>query len=85
GPLEAALFCKPSIVSNVGGTMEFVVPNKTGIVVNPLNPEEIAESMRLLIEDTDLAVKMGLEARERAVKRFNVEDSTKKIASTLNL
>jgi len=83
-PLEAALFCKPSIVSNIGGMKEFVVPEKTGIVVDPLNPKEISRSMQRLIEDENLAIKMGLKARERVIKKFRVEDSTKKIASILD-
>jgi len=83
-PLEAALFCKPSIVSNMGGMKEFVIPEKTGIVADPLNPEEISQSMRRLIENRDLTNKMGLKARERVVKKFRIEDSAKKVASILD-
>ena len=83
-PLEAALFGKPSIVSNLGGMKEFVTPEETGIVVNPLDPKEVAGAISRLIEDDQLAYEMGTRARDRVLKEFCVEKSTEKIAAILN-
>jgi len=83
-PLEAALFGKPSIVSNVGGPKETVIDKETGLLVNPTNPEEIAAAMVQLLEDDKLASSMGMKAKERALKEFTMEASSKKLAEKLN-
>src|SRR3972149_6740903 len=38
-------FSKPAIVTNVGGLSEFVEDKKTGIIINPDSPQEIADGV----------------------------------------
>lgn len=83
-PLEAALFGKPSIVSNVGGPKETVIDKETGLLVNPLNPEEIAAAMVQLLGDDQLASRMGMKAKERTLREFTMEASSKRLAENLN-
>ncbi len=83
-PLEAAFFGKTSIVSDLGGTKEFVIDGETGILVDPWNPKEIASVMMCLIDDVQLARKMGGKAQDRVLKEFTIEKSSKKIAAILN-
>ncbi len=82
-PVEAALHGKPSIVSNNGGTSEFIIHGENGLVVNPHNPKDVANIIQRLIEDKKLATEMGLKAKERALKEFTIEKSAENLARTL--
>jgi glycosyltransferase involved in cell wall biosynthesis len=82
-PIEAALFGKPSIVSNLGGTKEFIRHGENGFLVNPYNPKEVAKYMECLIEDEGLTSKMGSIAKERALKQFTIKKSTEKLMEAL--
>jgi glycosyltransferase involved in cell wall biosynthesis len=82
-PIEAALFGKPSIVSNQGGTKEFIKHGENGFLVNPYDPEEVAKYMKCLIEDEELTAELGSRAKERALKEFTIEKSTEQIMETL--
>jgi len=63
-PVEAALFGKPSIVSDLGGTRETVIDGETGLRVDPYDPEQIADAMKCLIGDEGLTREMGKRARK---------------------
>ena len=82
-PLEAAAFGKTAIVSNIGGPKEFVVDGQSGILVNPFDPKEIANAITYLVENERIAYRMGLKARDRVIKEFNMENSSRKLAETL--
>ena len=73
--LEAALAGKPSVVTELGGTKEFVLDRETGLVVNPRKTTGFASAMELLIHDRDLRKSMGQRARERALEAFTPEQS----------
>ena len=73
--LEAALAGKPSVVTELGGTKEFVLDRETGLVVNPRKTTSFASAMELLIHDRDLRKSMGQRARERALEAFTPEQS----------
>ena len=82
-PIEAALFGKPSIVSNQGGTKEFIRHGENGFLVDPYDPKDVAKYMKCLIEDEQLTAEMGSRAKERALKEFTIEKSTEKIMEAL--
>jgi len=82
-PIEAALFGKPSIVSNQGGTKEFIRHGENGFLVDPYDPKDVAKYMKCLIEDEQLTAEMGSRAKERALKEFTIEKSTEKIIEAL--
>lgn len=84
-PVEAALHGKPSIVSNNGGTSEFVIHGKNGLLVNPHSPKDIANAMECLINDKRLTAEMGFKAKERVLKEFTIEKSTENLAREIKL
>ncbi len=84
-PIEAAIFGKPSIVSNQGGTKEFIKHGANGFLVNPHEPEDVAKHMKCLIDDEQLTAEMGTKAKERALREFTIERSTEKIIDALKL
>ena len=73
--VEAALAGKPSVVTELGGTKEFVLDQETGFVVNPRKTKNFAAAMELLLYDRDLRKSMGQRARERALEAFTPEQS----------
>jgi len=71
--LEAALFGKVVIGGNSGGVPDAIQDNASGFLVNPEDPEDIADKIVTLAKDKKLRDKMGEYARERAIKEFNWE------------
>ena len=80
--LEAAACEIPSITSNIGGLVEVNLHNETGIVIEPNNPEKLAESILMLYEDENLRSKLGKNARKRVVENYNWE---KNVSQMINL
>jgi glycosyltransferase involved in cell wall biosynthesis len=78
--LEAALFGLPSICFEIGtGTSYVVIDGVTGMVAGEVNPEDptcasmaLRKAMFSLLSDSDLASRLGRNAKQRLEKRFNV-------------
>ncbi len=83
--VEAALAGKPSIVTELGGTKEFVIDHQTGLVVNTRGTKNIASAMEVLLNDRELRLSMGQRARERALNGFTVENSTEALGRAMDL
>jgi glycosyltransferase involved in cell wall biosynthesis len=63
--LEAMLASKPVITcDDSGGPLEFVLPDKTG-VITPANPDNLAAAMDMLWQDRELAKKLGRAGRDQ--------------------
>ncbi len=81
--VEAAACEKPAIAGRSGGTAEAVLDGVTGILVEPESEKEIADAIRRLIEDEELALKMGRAGRERAKKEFDWQKLAKSVEEIL--
>ncbi len=84
--LEAMSCEVPVVASAVGGILEVVVPEETGILVEPANPQQIAEAVNRLLKDESLRRKMGRAGRERVEKYFSwtyIAQQTKKLYETI--
>ncbi len=79
--IEAAFFGIPSLVTNVGGTTEAVLHDKTGIVVN--ENEDLANTIIQLISKKDKLRFLGKNAKDRAISQFNWKEVSKKYISLL--
>jgi glycosyltransferase involved in cell wall biosynthesis len=69
--IEYGFAGKPAVCTNVGGNPELVLDGETGYLVPAGDPEKLAERMCQLIEDPELARRMGEKARRRIVERFD--------------
>lgn len=78
--LEAMAAGLPVIASRVGGIPEIVADGQTGLLVEPDNPDALAESLRLLCGDESLRLSMGRAARER-VKAYAWDSVVPRILS----
>ncbi len=77
--IEAAACGIPSIGTNIYGLVDAIVDGKTGLIVEPRDFLELANSIRKLIEDDKLRIKMGEAARYRAQESFSNDFFTKEI------
>jgi len=75
--LESFYFSKPVVATSVGGIPEVIEDNKTGLVVSPQNPDEIANKILLLLDNPDLFNIIITNARER-LKDFSLDNMVKK-------
>ncbi len=68
--IEASLIGKPVIGARIGGIPELIIDNETGFTYEHDNIDKLAEKMRLLFEDSDLAKKMGEKAKNNALEQY---------------
>lgn len=71
--LEAAQMERPIIASAVGGLLEVVEHQKSGLLVPADNVDELYKAMMWLLENPAHAIKIGKYARVRALKKFSVK------------
>jgi glycosyltransferase involved in cell wall biosynthesis len=72
-PLEAMACGTPVIGSNVGGIKYSVIDGETGALVNPNNPDELAEKVTELIFNNEKLKEMGQNAIRRVNRYFTWE------------
>jgi galacturonosyltransferase len=78
--IEAGYYSKPVICSNRGGLPEIIVNGKTGFVFDPDLKNDLADKIEKFIKlSSKEKLAMGLNARERVLKVFNVETMVNKI------
>ena len=82
--LEANSYGIPAIVSDTGGNAELVKDGVTGIVVPPGDPASLAKAIYELYQNRNLCKQYGIAARERAIKKFNVEQGVEATLSIYN-
>ncbi|RLB81538.1 MAG: hypothetical protein DRH24_08975 [Deltaproteobacteria bacterium] len=75
--MEYMALGKPVVATDHGGTREIVIHNKTGFLVEPKNPEEMAAKIEFLLNDRETARVMGQEGYKRLRHEFSLEKMTK--------
>jgi glycosyltransferase involved in cell wall biosynthesis len=76
---EAMASGRPVVGSNIGGIPDLVTDGETGYLVEPRNPDQIAEKVIRVLSNRELAIKMGKKARENCLIYFNKEDHYNKL------
>ncbi len=75
--LEAMAMGKPTIVSENGGLTDAVVDGVTGYVVSPGDERRMAEAIMKLLDDEQLARRLGKNARKRVDRYFNIKKNVR--------
>ncbi len=70
--IEAMAYAVPPVVTDVGGSPELVAHRHSGLVVPPGDAGALAEALRELYEDRDLARRLGAAARRRIAEDFPI-------------
>ena len=72
--VEAQSMEKPILASNIGGSKETIINNKTGILFEAKNSEDMAKKIIEMFNlDESTLNQMGIEGRKNVINKFNVE------------
>lgn len=78
GAAESLMMAVPTISSNVGGFADIVIPGKTGCLVEPRNPADLAQKIEWAICHPDEMRKMA-ENGQQLVRKLLALDKTSKV------
>jgi len=74
--IEAMSVGRPVVASRVGGIPEIVLDGKTGLLVSPSDPKELAGAIIALLKDPSRCQDFGRAGRHYAEKEFSVDAYT---------
>jgi glycosyltransferase involved in cell wall biosynthesis len=72
GTIESLLMARPTVATRVGGMVDSVVDGRTGILVRPEDPLDLARGIIELLRDRDRAAALGKAGRELMLSRFTL-------------
>jgi len=79
--LEAMAAGLPVVATDVGEVSRILTDGEDGFLTSPRAPEQLADTLRKLIEDPEAAQRMGAAARSRAVTSFSSRATTQAISA----
>jgi len=71
--IEAMALQKPVIATRVGGTPEVVRDGENGFLIEPKNVSALAEKLKVVLENRELAKQMGVKGRNFVSEHFSNE------------
>jgi glycosyltransferase involved in cell wall biosynthesis len=77
--LEAFMCSKPVISSNVGDMIKRVIPGVTGFVFKAGDVEELSTYLGYLIENPDVASKLGSAGRTLVLKNYTIDSVVEQV------
>ena len=83
-PLEAMVRGTPVLATNTGGPTEVIQDGETGFLRGAA-PIKFAEAMSLLVTDEERRIKMGLAAKQHALKSFSMISLMRNLQSQIDL
>jgi colanic acid/amylovoran biosynthesis glycosyltransferase len=70
--MEAMAKGLPVVATNVGGITELVENNSNGFVVPAGSPDKLFQALKLLADNQDCAIRMGIKGREKLIQEFSI-------------
>jgi glycosyltransferase involved in cell wall biosynthesis len=78
--LEAMAAALPIVATDVGGIPDAVTNGKEALLVPSSKPDRLAEAIRSLLTNQELAARLAASARDRAAAQFSPEARVRRIA-----
>lgn len=78
--LEGMSSGKPVVVSDIPGVREVITNGEEGLLCEPMNPEDLARKISMLLKDDEMRRKMGDKGRRKVEKYFNIDRVARKVA-----
>ncbi|MGA8710741.1 MAG: glycosyltransferase family 4 protein [Thermoplasmata archaeon] len=69
---EAMAAGLPVVIADMPGVREVIEPGREGLLAEPLIASDLAEKIRVILDDPSLAKRMGHAGRERAEARYGL-------------
>lgn len=82
--IEASACGKPVIIGSKGGQGDTVIPDKTGIIVDAEDYNNIAKAITYLIDRRDIGNRMGKAGRRHVVENFSWDKIAERAANLLS-
>lgn len=79
--IEAMAAGVPVIASNLGGPQEIISHGKNGLLIEPKNPEKLAETILTLLRDKTLRDTLIKNGKETVGAHYTLDSVTKKLAN----
>jgi glycosyltransferase involved in cell wall biosynthesis len=79
GAVESLLSMVPTVATNVGGFPDVVTPGETGWLVPARDPAALANAIMDVLVDPARAQDMARKGRERVLRLFRVEETSKQV------
>lgn len=80
---EAMFLGKPVVATSYGDSLEFIEDGISGILCKPDSPQDLASKIIKLLDNQDLADKIGQAARNIAVESFSAERMTREVEGVI--
>jgi glycosyltransferase involved in cell wall biosynthesis len=80
--LEAGQAHVAVVATNIPGTRDIIENEKTGLLVEPKNPKDLAEKISRLMQDAPLRTRLVEKLNQKVLKEFSIErmvEETKKL------
>jgi len=77
--MEALMHRVPVVATDVSGIAEVIENETTGLLIPEKDPAAIAEAIRHLIQDRDLALRTAEQGRARVLEQFDPERNHKRV------
>jgi glycosyltransferase involved in cell wall biosynthesis len=74
----------PVIGSDFPLWREIIDGNECGLCVDPSNPQKIADAIMIILENPDLAERMGQNGRKAIIEKYNWNNEAAKLVSIYN-
>ena len=82
--LEAMAVGLPVVATRLSGIPEAVLDGRTGLLVEPGNPAELADALRRLIDDEALRDRLGAEARRHVAEEFSLPRASARLRAVFS-
>jgi len=76
GTIESLLMARPTVATEVGGMIDSVRHEQTGLLVPPGDPESLAEAILKLLNNPDKARQLGQNGRQLMLREFTLDKTT---------
>jgi glycosyltransferase involved in cell wall biosynthesis len=77
--LEAMSSGKPVLVSDIPGVREVIAPGSEGLLIEPMDPDNIAQKINMVLGDGEMMKRLGRNSRKKAETKYSWESVIKKI------
>ena len=78
---EAMAVGSPVVIADMPGVREVIEPGREGLLAEPLIASDLAEKVRTILDDRNLAKRMGHAGRERAEARYGLPTVARALVS----